>query len=150
MGAGHWVLACLCVTFARNEAALFAKLRDGEVGEPPHGGNVVDLGRQQKPPRAEKFGRGRVDAAQERCGVAIGTRQKANPERCPDEADHVRHRIAARGDPFGIGVGGKPVTPSSLLKARDERRVQKLKRSLAAYKLLIIDEFGYAPRSLTG
>ena len=37
-----------------------------------------------------------------------------------------------------------------LLEARDERRVQKLKRSLAAYKLLIIDELGYVPLSSTG
>ena len=52
----------------------------------------------------------------------------------------------------GLSVGF--VTASTLvhdlLEARDERRVQKLKRSLAAYKLLIIDELGYVPLSSTG
>ena len=52
----------------------------------------------------------------------------------------------------GLSVGF--VTASALvhdlLEARDERRVQKLKRSLAAYKLLIIDELGYVPLSSTG
>jgi DNA replication protein DnaC len=52
----------------------------------------------------------------------------------------------------GLSVGF--VTASSLvhelLEARDERRVQKLKRSLASYKLLIIDELGYVPLSSTG
>ena len=52
----------------------------------------------------------------------------------------------------GLSVGF--VTASALvhdlLEARDERRVQKLKRSLAACKLLIIDELGYVPLSSTG
>lgn len=52
----------------------------------------------------------------------------------------------------GLSVGF--VTASALvhelLEARDERRVQKLKRSLASYKVLIIDELGYVPLSSTG
>ena len=52
------------------------------------------------------------------------------------------------------GLSVRFVTASTLvhdlLEARDERRVQKLKRSLAAYKLLIIDELGYVPLSSTG
>ena len=37
-----------------------------------------------------------------------------------------------------------------LLEARDERRLLRLQKQLAAYKLLIIDELGYVPLSTTG
>lgn len=39
---------------------------------------------------------------------------------------------------------------NQLLEARDERRLLKLQRDLAAVKLLIIDELGYVPLSPTG
>jgi len=52
----------------------------------------------------------------------------------------------------GLAVGF--VTASALvhelLEARDEKRVLRLKKQLAAYKLLIIDELGYVPLSSTG
>jgi len=38
----------------------------------------------------------------------------------------------------------------ALLEARDEKRLLRLQRQLAAYKLLIIDELGYVPLSPTG
>ena len=34
--------------------------------------------------------------------------------------------------------------------ARDEKRLLRLQRQLAAYKLLVIDELGYVPLSQTG
>ena len=37
-----------------------------------------------------------------------------------------------------------------LMEARDERRLLKLQRDLAAVKLLIVDELGYVPLSTTG
>ena len=37
-----------------------------------------------------------------------------------------------------------------LLEARDERRLLRLQKQLAAYRLLIIDELGYVPLSTTG
>ena len=37
-----------------------------------------------------------------------------------------------------------------LMEARDERRLLKLQRDLAAVKLLIIDKLGYVPLSTTG
>ena len=37
-----------------------------------------------------------------------------------------------------------------LLEARDEKRLLRLQRQLAGYKLLIIDELGYVPLSQTG
>src|SRR5450631_2925807 len=37
-----------------------------------------------------------------------------------------------------------------LLEARDEKRLLRLQRQLASYKLLIIDELGYVPLSATG
>jgi DNA replication protein DnaC len=37
-----------------------------------------------------------------------------------------------------------------MLEARDEKRLLRIQRQLAAYKLLIIDELGYVPLSQTG
>jgi len=37
-----------------------------------------------------------------------------------------------------------------LIEARDGKRLLRLQRQLAAYKLLIIDELGYVPLSTTG
>src|SRR5208283_1736101 len=52
----------------------------------------------------------------------------------------------------GLSVGF--ITASALvhelLEARDEKRLLRLQRQLAGYKLLIIDEFGYVPLSATG
>ena len=39
---------------------------------------------------------------------------------------------------------------NQLMEARDERRLLKLQRELAAVKLLIVDELGYVPLSATG
>ena len=39
---------------------------------------------------------------------------------------------------------------NQLMGARDERRLLKLQRDLAAVKLLIVDELGYVPLSPTG
>ena len=39
---------------------------------------------------------------------------------------------------------------NQLMEARDERRLLKLQRDLAAVKLLIVDELGYVPLSATG
>ena len=52
----------------------------------------------------------------------------------------------------GLSVGF--ITASALvhelLEARDEKRLLRLQRQLAGYKLLIIDELGYVPLSATG
>ena len=52
----------------------------------------------------------------------------------------------------GLSVGF--ITASALvhelLEARDEKRLLRLQRQLASYKLLIIDELGYVPLSATG
>lgn len=52
----------------------------------------------------------------------------------------------------GLSVGF--ITASALvhelLEARDEKRLLRLQRQLAAYRLLIIDELGYVPLSPTG
>ena len=52
----------------------------------------------------------------------------------------------------GLSVGF--VTASALvhelIEARDEKRLLRLQRQLAGYKLLIIDELGYVPLSPTG
>ena len=43
---------------------------------------------------------------------------------------------------------GRPV--HELIEARDEKRLLRLQRQVAGYKLLIIDELGYVPLSQTG
>lgn len=43
-----------------------------------------------------------------------------------------------------------PALVNQLMEGRDERRLLKLQRDLAAVKLLIIDEIGYVPLSATG
>jgi DNA replication protein DnaC len=44
--------------------------------------------------------------------------------------------------------GRRPV--SEMMEARDERRLLRFQRQIAVYKLLIIDELGFAPLSKTG
>ena len=48
----------------------------------------------------------------------------------------------------GLSVGF--ITTSALVHACDEKRLLRLQRQLAGYKLLIIDELGYVPLSATG
>ena len=52
----------------------------------------------------------------------------------------------------GLSVGFNTATAlvHELLEARDEKRLLRLQRQLAGYKLLIIDELGYVPLSQTG
>ena len=63
----------------------------------------------------------------------------------------------------GLGLGWPPVRRGlavgfttaaalvhELIEARDERRLLRLQKQLAAYRLLIIDELGYVPLSPTG
>jgi hypothetical protein len=47
-------------------------------------------------------------------------------------------------------ASGHPALVHELLEARDEKRLLRLQRQLAGYKLLIIDELGYVPLSQTG
>jgi DNA replication protein DnaC len=65
----------------------------------------------------------------------------------------------SRGDGLGLAAcqKGLPVgfiTASALvhelLEARDDKRLLRFQRQLAAYKLLIIDELDYVPLSPTG
>ena len=52
----------------------------------------------------------------------------------------------------GVAVGFTTAAAlvHELLEARDERRLLRLHRQLAGYRLLIIDELGYVPLSTTG
>ncbi len=43
-----------------------------------------------------------------------------------------------------------PALEHELLEARDDKRLLRLQKQLAKYKLLIIDELGYVPLSPTG
>ena len=65
---------------------------------------------------------------------------------------HIALGIGLAACQKGLSVGF--ITASALvhelLEARDEKRLLRLQRQLAAYKLLIIDELGYVPLSPTG
>ena len=58
--------------------------------------------------------------------------------------------LAACQKGFTVGFTTAAALVSQMLEARDERRLLKMQRDLAAVKLLIIDELGYVPLSPTG
>jgi hypothetical protein len=53
-------------------------------------------------------------------------------------------------DRLSVGFYTAAALVHELMEARDEKRLLRLQRQLAGYKLLIIDELGYLPLSQTG
>ena len=51
---------------------------------------------------------------------------------------------------LSIGFVTAAALVHELIEARDEKRLLRLQRQLAGYKLLIVDELGYIPLSTTG
>ena len=64
--------------------------------------------------------------------------------------DHSRYLMAACQKGLSVGFITASALVHELLEARDEKRLLRLQRQLAAWKLLIIDELGYVPLSTTG
>lgn len=58
--------------------------------------------------------------------------------------------LAACQKGISVGFTTAAALVHELLEARDEKRLLRLQRQLAGYKLLIIDELGYVPLSPTG
>ena len=58
--------------------------------------------------------------------------------------------LAACQKGLAVGFTTAAALVHELLEARDERRLLRLQKQLAAYRLLIIDELGYVPLSPTG
>ena len=58
--------------------------------------------------------------------------------------------LAACQKGLSVGFTTAAALVHELIEARDEKRLLRLQRQLAAYKLLIIDELGYVPLSQTG
>ena len=58
--------------------------------------------------------------------------------------------LAACQKGFTVAFTTAAALVNQLLEARDEKRLLKMQRELAAVKLLIIDELGYVPLSPTG
>ncbi len=58
--------------------------------------------------------------------------------------------LAACQKGFTVAFTTAAALVNQLMEARDERRLLKLQRDLAAVKLLIVDELGYVPLSPTG
>jgi DNA replication protein DnaC len=58
--------------------------------------------------------------------------------------------LAACQKGLSVGFTAAAALVHELLEARDEKRLLRLQRQLAGYKLLIIDELGYVPLSPTG
>ena len=58
--------------------------------------------------------------------------------------------LAACQKGLSVGFTTAAAVVHELIEARDEKRLLRLQRQLAAYKLLIIDELGYVPLSMTG
>ena len=55
--------------------------------------------------------------------------------------------LAACQKGLSVGFNTAAALVHELLEARDEKRLLRLQRQLAGYKLLIIDELGYVPLS---
>src|ERR1700736_7065056 len=58
--------------------------------------------------------------------------------------------LAACQEGLSVGFITAAALVHELIEARDEKRLLRLQRQLAGYKLLIIDELGYVPLSTTG
>ena len=58
--------------------------------------------------------------------------------------------LAACQKGLSVGFTTAAALVHELIEARDEKRLLRLQRQVAAYKLLIIDELGYVPLSQTG
>ena len=58
--------------------------------------------------------------------------------------------LAACQKGLSVGFVTAAALVHELIEARDEKRLLRLQRQLAGYKLLIIDELGYVPLSTTG
>ena len=58
--------------------------------------------------------------------------------------------LAACQKGLAVGFVTAAALVHELIEARDEKRLLRLQRQLAGYKLLIIDELGYVPLSTTG
>src|SRR5271170_90386 len=72
--------------------------------------------------------------------ICFGTR--------PSQA--AKSRPLANAVPLPMAFYTAAALVHELLEARDEKRLLRLQRLLAGYKLLIIDELGYVPLSQTG
>ena len=58
--------------------------------------------------------------------------------------------LAACQKGLAVGFTTAAALVHELMEARDERRLLRLQKQLAAYRLLIVDELGYVPLSSTG
>lgn len=58
--------------------------------------------------------------------------------------------MAACQKGFSVGFTTAAALVHALMEARDERRLLRLQKNMADYKLLIIDELGFVPLSKTG
>jgi DNA replication protein DnaC len=58
--------------------------------------------------------------------------------------------LAACQKGLSVGFITAAALVHELIEAKDEKRLLRLQRQLAGYKLLIIDELGYVPLSTTG
>jgi len=58
--------------------------------------------------------------------------------------------LAACQKGLSVGFTTAAALVHELIEARDEKRLLRLQRQLAGYKLLIVDELGYVPLSQTG
>jgi DNA replication protein DnaC len=58
--------------------------------------------------------------------------------------------LAACQKGLSVGFTSAAAMVHELIEARDEKRLLRMQRQFAAYKLLIIDELGYVPFSQTG
>ena len=87
-----------------------------------------------------------------RCGYILGRENVIALGNSGTGKTHVALALglAACQKGFSVAFTTAASLVNQLLEARDERRLLRLQRDLAAVKLLIVDELGYVPLSPTG
>ena len=86
-----------------------------------------------------------------RCEYIERARERHRPWQLRHGQEPHRARAGARRLPkASVGFTAAAAIVHELMEARDEKRLLRLQRQLAAYKLLIVDELGYVPLSQTG
>src|SRR6266567_1906767 len=123
-------------------------------GRAPHQGGTVPDGEKPRQFRlhGDPFAQQDIGPGARPLRVHRSPRERDRGRQQRHRQESHRSRIGAGRLPKGLSVGFTTAAAMvhELIEARDEKRLLRLQRQLAAYTLLIIDELGYVPLSTTG
>src|SRR5262249_54005756 len=113
--------------------------------EPAVGGWRGRVDRRAGPPKVERSCSWLVAHPGHVDGDVLGEGAVARQPR--DRIDEEPVALAACQKGLSVGFTTAAALVHELIEARDEKRLLRLQRQLAGYKLLVIDELGYVPLS---